>query len=177
MKFVKGGNVSRLLEGISIPKMFHAKQEFDDAKITPEDIPAVVYRELSKPGIGETIKPGMSIAVTAGSRGVANVNVITRAIVDFCKEKGAHPSLYRHGKSWRSSGRGQKELLAGYDITEESMGCPIKSSMETVLLGYSQYGKPVYQDKYAYEADGIIIPAVSNHTMPSAVPMRAACAR
>ena len=52
---------------------------------------------------------------------------------------------------------GQKELLAGYDITEESMGCPIKSSMETVLLGYSQYGKPVYQDKYAYEADGIII--------------------
>ena len=37
------------------------------------------------------------------------------------------------------------------------MGCPIKSSMETVLLGYSQYGKPVYQDKYAYEADGIII--------------------
>ncbi|MFQ9701449.1 MAG: hypothetical protein ACLR0U_01495 [Enterocloster clostridioformis] len=107
MKFVKGGNVSRLLEGISIPKMFHAKQEFDDAKITPEDIPAVVYRELSKPRIGETIKPGMSIAVTAGSRGVANVNVITRAIVDFCKEKGAHPfHCTGHGKSWRSSGRG-----------------------------------------------------------------------
>lgn len=75
--------------------MFHAKQAFDDAKITPEDIPAVVYRELSKPGIGETIKPGMSIAVTAGSRGVANVNVITRAIVDFCKEKELIPSLYR----------------------------------------------------------------------------------
>lgn len=158
MKFVKGGNVSRLLEGISIPKMFHAKQEFDDAKITPEDIPAVVYRELSKPGIGENIKPGMSIAVTAGSRGVANVNVITRAIVDFCKEKGAHPFIVpAMGSHGGALAEGQKELLAGYDITEESMGCPIKSSMETVLLGYSQYGKPVYQDKYAYEADGIII--------------------
>lgn len=158
MKFVKGGNVSRLLEGISIPKMFHAKQAFDDAKITPEDIPAVVYRELSKPRIGETIKPGMSIAVTAGSRGVANVNVITRAIVDFCKEKGAHPFIVpAMGSHGGTLAEGQKELLAGYDITEESMGCPIKSSMETVLLGYSQYGKPVYQDKYAYEADGIII--------------------
>ena len=106
MKFVKGGNVSRLLEGISIPKMFHAKREFDDAKITPEDIPAVVYRELSKPGIGETIKPGMSIAVTAGSRGVANVNVITRAIVDFCKERELTLHCTGHGKSWRNPGRG-----------------------------------------------------------------------
>ncbi|MFR0812938.1 MAG: hypothetical protein ACLSIK_23410, partial [Enterocloster clostridioformis] len=119
MKFVKGGNVSRLLEGISIPKMFHAKQAFDDAKITPEDIPAVVYRELSKPGIGETIKPGMSIAVTAGSRGVANVNVITRAIVDFCKEKGAHPFIVpAMGSHGGTLAEGQKELLAGYDITE-----------------------------------------------------------
>lgn len=100
----------------------------------------------------------MSIAVTAGSRGVANVNVITRAIVDFCKEKGAHPFIVpAMGSHGGALAEGQKELLAGYDITEESMGCPIKSSMETVLLGYSQYGKPVYQDKYAYEADGIII--------------------
>ncbi len=100
----------------------------------------------------------MSIAVTAGSRGVANVNVITRAIVDFCKEKGAHPFIVpAMGSHGGTLAEGQKELLAGYDITEESMGCPIKSSMETVLLGYSQYGKPVYQDKYAYEADGIII--------------------
>lgn len=158
MKFVKGGNVSRLLDGISIPKMFHAKQSFADAKIAPEDIPAVVYRELSKPGIGETIKPGMTVAVTAGSRGVANVNVITRSIVDFCKEKGAHPFIVpAMGSHGGALAEGQKELLAGYDITEESMGCPIKSSMETVLLGYSQYGKPVYQDKYAHEADGIII--------------------
>lgn len=158
MKFVKGGNVSRLLDGISIPKMFHAKQSFADAKIAPEDIPAVVYRELSKPGIGETIKPGMTVVVTAGSRGVANVNVITRSIVDFCKEKGAHPFIVpAMGSHGGALAEGQKELLAGYDITEESMGCPIKSSMETVLLGYSQYGKPVYQDKYAHEADGIII--------------------
>lgn len=51
----------------------------------------------------------------------------------------------------------QKEFLAGYGITEEAMGCPVRSSMETVLLGYSEYGKPVYQDKNANSADGIIV--------------------
>ena len=104
MKFVKGGNVSRLLEGISIPKMFHAKQEFDDAKITPEDIPAVVYRELSKPGIGETIKPGMSIAVTPGS---GKRECDYQSNCGFLQGKGSS-SLHctGHGKSWRSSGRG-----------------------------------------------------------------------
>lgn len=158
MKIVKGGNVSRLLEGIQIPRMFHAQQSFPAEKIQPEKIPVVVYKELSKPEISQRIKPGMTIAITAGSRGVANVDIITKAIVDFCLEKGAAPfivpAMGSHGGAMADS---QKELLAGYNITEESMGCPIKSSMETVLLGYSQYGKPVYQDKNAYAADGIII--------------------
>lgn len=158
MKIVKGGNVSRLLEGIEIPKMFHAKQTFPGGKIRPEEIPAMVYKELSKPEIAGTVKPGMSIAITAGSRGVANVDVITKAIVDFCRERGAQPfivpAMGSHGGARAES---QKELLAGYNITENSMGCPVKSSMETVLLGYSRYGKPVYQDKNANEADGIII--------------------
>ena len=48
-------------------------------------------------------------------------------------------------------------MLAGYGITEESMGCPILSSMDTVLLGTSELGKPVYMDKNAFEADGVIL--------------------
>ena len=158
MKIKKGGNVSRMLEGIPIPDMFRAEQAFDKSHIEPAEIPSIVRRELSRPEIADTIRPGMSIAITAGSRGVANVDTITRAIVDFCKERGAEPFIVpAMGSHGGATAEGQAQLLEGYGITAETMGCPVKSSMETVLLGYSEFGKPVYQDKNAHEADGIIV--------------------
>lgn len=159
MKMVeKDGTVSQMLEDIKIPKMFRAVQKFPKDRIEVEDIPRVVREELSRPEIAKKIQPGMSIAITAGSRGIANVDIITKAIVDFCKERGAKPFIFpAMGSHGGAMAKSQKELLAGFGITEETMGCPIQSSMETVLLGYSEYGKPVYQDKFAYEADGIIV--------------------
>ena len=158
MKYVKSQEISNLLKDVKLPKMFHAVQEFKKDRIEPERIPALVYEQLSRPEISRTVKPGMEIAITAGSRGVANVDVITKAIVDFCKEKGAKPSIVpAMGSHGGATPEGQLEVLAGFNITEETMGCPIRSSMETVLLGYSKYGKPVYQDKNAHEADGIIL--------------------
>ena len=158
MKIKKGGNVSRMLEGIPIPDMFRAEQAFDKSHIEPAEIPSIVRKELSRSEIADTIRPGMSIAITAGSRGVANVDTITRAIVDFCKERGAEPFIVpAMGSHGGATAEGQAQLLEGYGITAETMGCPVRSSMETVLLGYSEYGKPVYQDKNAHEADGIIV--------------------
>ena len=158
MKIKKGGNVSRMLEGIPIPDMFRAEQAFDKSHIEPAEIPSIVRKELSRPEIADTIQPGMSIAITAGSRGVANVDTITRAIVDFCKERGAEPFIVpAMGSHGGATAEGQAQLLEGYGITAETMGCPVRSSMETVLLGYSEFGKPVYQDKNAHEADGIIV--------------------
>ena len=158
MEIKKGGNVSRMLEGIPIPDMFRAEQAFDKGHIEPSEIPSIVRRELSRPEIADTIRPGMSIAITAGSRGVANVDTITRAIVDFCKERGANPFIVpAMGSHGGATAEGQAQLLEGYGITAETMGCPVRSSMETVLLGYSEFGKPVYQDKNAHEADGIIV--------------------
>ena len=158
MKIKKGGNVSRMLEGIPIPDMFRAEQAFDKSHIEPAEIPSIVRKELSRPEIADTIQPGMSIAITAGSRGVANVDTITRAIVDFCKERGADPFIVpAMGSHGGATAVGQAQLLEEYGITAETMGCPVRSSMETVLLGYSEFGKPVYQDKNAHEADGIIV--------------------
>ncbi len=158
MEIKKGGNVSRMLEGIPIPDMFRAEQAFDKSHIEPSEIPSIVRKELSRPEIADTIQPGMSIAITAGSRGVANVDTITRAIVDFCKERGAEPFIVpAMGSHGGATAEGQAQLLEGYGITAETMGCPVRSSMETVLLGYSEFGKPVYQDKNAHEADGIIV--------------------
>lgn len=158
MKFKKGGTVSRLLENTSIPKMFHARQAFSREHIEPEDIPAQVEQELNKNEISSTIKSGMQIAVTAGSRGIRNVDIITRAIVDFVKKKGAYPFIVpAMGSHGGATAKGQMAILAGYNITEESMGCPIRSSMEVVELGVSELGRKVYMDKNAYEADGIIV--------------------
>ena len=66
MKVIKGGRVSELLQDTKIPKMFHARQTFPREIIRPEEIPAAVHREMEKEDIGSRIRPGMSIAVTAG---------------------------------------------------------------------------------------------------------------
>ncbi len=158
MKVVKGGTVSRLLEDTKIPKMFHAKQEFPRELIRPEEIPDAVKAEMSKPEICSRIRPGMNIAITAGSRGIRNVDVITKAIVDFVKVQGANPFIVpAMGSHGGATAEGQLEVLASYNITPETMRCPIKSSMEVVELGYSERGRRVVLDKNAYESDGIIV--------------------
>ncbi|TQI67032.1 DUF362 domain-containing protein [Clostridium sp. KNHs216] len=158
MQIVKGGTVSALLKTVPIPKMFHAKQEFPKDRIDPRDIPPLISRELSKPEFGSKIRPGMQIAITAGSRGIRNVNIITKAIADFVKLKGAVPFIVpAMGSHGGANAQGQKDMLAGFGITEESMGCEIRSSMEVVKLGVSDTGRTVYMDKNAYGADGVII--------------------
>lgn len=77
------GIVSKLLAPVIIPRMFHAQQTFPRPVITPEEIPDVIEKELSREPFNSKIKPGMSIAITAGSRGIANVDIITKQVVDF----------------------------------------------------------------------------------------------
>ena len=122
-KVMNNGIVSGLLKDVRIPAMFHAEQTFPREKINPEDIPEVVRKQLSQPEFRSRIRPGMQIAVTAGSRGIRNVDIITRAIVDYVYACDAIPfivpSMGSHGGA---SAEGQKEILAGYGITEETMG-------------------------------------------------------
>lgn len=154
----RGGVVSQLLENVPLPRMFRARQTFPRPVLTPEEIPGVVRAEMSREPFVSKLQPGMTIAITAGSRGIANVALITRSIVEFCKERGTRPFIVpAMGSHGGATAKGQREILAGYGITEEAMGCEIRSSMETVYLGMSQSGRPVYMDKNAYEADGIIV--------------------
>lgn len=158
MKIRNDGTVSRLLRDVPLPRLFHARQSFPDDHIEREDIEKAIFEAIVAAGLDGSVRPGMRIAITAGSRGIRNVDEITRSVAAFVKSRGGLafivPAMGSHGGA---TAEGQKELLAGYGITEERMGCPILSSMETVLLGYSELGKPVYMDKNAYEADGVII--------------------
>ena len=158
MRIRNDGTVSRLLKDVPLPGMFHAAQKFPDAHIEREDIEKTIFDEIKRSGMGERIKPGMRIAITAGSRGIRNVDEITRSVAACVKSYGAQPFIVpAMGSHGGATAEGQRELLAGYGITEEKMGCPILSSMETVLLGRSELGKPVYMDKNAYESDGVIL--------------------
>ena len=158
MRIRSDGTVSRLLRDVPLPGMFHASQKFPDAHIEREDIEKTVFEEIERSGMGERIRPGMRIAVTAGSRGIRNVDEITRSVVACVKARGASPFIVpAMGSHGGATAEGQRAMLEGYGITEERMGCPILSSMETVLLGRSELGKPVYMDKNAYESDGVIL--------------------
>ena len=158
MRIRNDGTVSRLLRDVPLPRMFHASQKFPDKHIEREDIEKTIFEEIRRSGMSERIRPGMRIAITAGSRGIRNVDEITRSVVACVRSYGAEPFIVpAMGSHGGATAEGQRELLAGYGITEEAMGCPILSSMETVLLGYSELGKPVYMDRNAYESDGVIL--------------------
>ena len=150
------GIVSDLVRHIPIPKMVKVKQRFDADQL--DDVVGELRARLQAPEIREMIKPGMSIAIAVGSRGVNQIEAITRTTVEFLKELKAEPfivpSMGSHGGA---TAEGQKEVLRHLGITEESVGAPIRSSMEVNKIGELENGLPVYVDRYACEADGIVV--------------------
>src|SRR4051812_365432 len=75
-----------------------------------------------------TIKPGASIAIAAGSRGVANIARVVKATAQFVRDAGAEPFIVpAMGSHGGATAAGQAELLASYGITEQAMGCPVRA--------------------------------------------------
>jgi hypothetical protein len=146
--------------------MIKVRQLFDKTQIEPAAIPAAVFAELSRPELGAPICAGMRVAITCGSRGVANVALITKAIADFVKARGAAPFVIpAMGSHGGATGEGQRQLIEGYGVTEDFVGCPIVSSMETVIIGQSDEGHNVRIDRNAAMADAIIVAGrVKPHT-------------
>jgi hypothetical protein len=138
--------------------MFKIRQIFSDAHIRREDIRQNIFAKLSDDIFSVKVQPGMRIAITAGSRGVANVDVITKTLAEFVKEKGGLPFIVpAMGSHGGANAEGQREILTGYNVTEEFCGCPVISSMEVKKIGVNEEGTDVYIDKAAAEADGIIV--------------------
>ena len=150
--------VADLVSDIALPKMFKVKQVFPRPRIEPEEIPDIIRKLLSQKKFADKVQPGMRIAITAGSRGIANVALTTKCIADFVKYRGARPFIVpAMGSHGGATAEGQKAVLESYCITEEAMGCPILSSMEVKKIGVNEEGMDVFIDKYAAEADGIIL--------------------
>lgn len=149
-------NVEALLKDIPIPRLFAVKQSFNEDKL--EDIPAEVRKELNREEITTLIVPGMRIAIAAGSRGVANTALVIKEIVKFLKEHGADPFVFpAMGSHGGAIAEGQLEILHGYGIREDYVGCPVLATMETVEIGKLDDGLPIHINRLAAEADGIVI--------------------
>jgi Lactate racemase N-terminal domain len=149
---------------VQLPQMVRLRQHFDRPRL--EDLHAAVRATLEHLELGRTIKPGHTVALTAGSRGIANIPVVLRATADFLKGLGAKPFLVpAMGSHGGATAEGQRKVIESYGITEAFVGVPIKSSMEVVSLGDSDAGYPVVLDKHASEADHIgVVARVKPHT-------------
>ena len=138
------------------PKMFLAQRNIKSPKI--DDVRGAVLNEMRDLNIRGKIKPGMRIAITAGSRGIANIALILSTMVAELMHYGAKPfivpSMGSHGGATPA---GQAGILKVLGITEDSMGCSIKSQMDVVELTRTPEGFPVYLDKEAVAADGIVV--------------------
>ena len=162
--------VSRLCAEVKLPQMYKIRQSFDSGCIPVKKIPEAVFTELSRAELGDPVRRGKRIAITCGSRGIANIAVITKAIADFVKSKGAFPFVVpAMGSHGGATAEGQKALIAGYGVTEDFIGCPVLSSMETVIAGRSKlYLNKTYDvriDMNAAGSDGIIVAGrVKPHT-------------
>jgi hypothetical protein len=139
-----------------LPMMYRIRQTFERPVV--KDVAETVRSELRKLVLEQNIKPGQRVAITAGSRGVANIVEILKATVDFLKSLGTQPFIFpAMGSHGGATAEGQAALLAHYHMTEKSLGAPILSSMEVVEIGRTEDDVPVYIDKLAWEADHIVV--------------------
>ena len=140
------------------------KQHFDNTKIPAGQIEQLVREQISNSGV--TIAQGAKIAISVGSRGIANIRQIVRTVVHCVKEMGGEPFIVpAMGSHGGATAEGQANVLESYGITEAYTGAPIRSSMEVVELPQDELKNRVFMDKNAYNADGtIVINRIKVHT-------------
>ncbi len=146
------------------PEIFRVRQHLERPRV--EDVARETEAQLARLELGAKVQPGQSVAITVGSRGIANIHLITRAIVQHFLRLGAKPFIVpAMGSHGGGTAEGQRKIVEGYGVTEEFVGCPIRSSMETVTVCQAEEGFPVHFDRFAFEADHVVVAGrVKPHT-------------
>lgn len=141
---------------MKFPTMVRIRQDFKTNPI--QNLPEKVRSEIAKVAPQKLIRPGESVAITAGSRGIANIAVVLAELVNELKKIGAKPFIVpAMGSHGGATAEGQKGIIEHYGITEEAMGAPIKSSMEVVQVGTTSDGIPVLLDRNVSQANHIVV--------------------
>jgi hypothetical protein len=141
---------------VEFPKVVKIRQKFPRPRV--DNIEETLREQLGRGEISSTIAPGMSVALTAGSRGIAQIHEILRSLVEILKEMEAEPFIVpAMGSHGGATAEGQVEILESLGVTEEFCGAPVRSSMEVVEIGETGRGVTVYMDRLASEADGVVL--------------------
>lgn len=152
----RDGVLDKILAPIKIPKMCRVRQIFDQQRL--DQIQEAVDQGICSPTCSEKITPGMRVAVAVGSRGISEIDKITKQAIDSLKKLGALPFIIpAMGSHGGATAEGQKELLKSFGITESTMGVKIEASMEVVQIDTLPDGRDVFISKNAANADGIVI--------------------
>jgi hypothetical protein len=139
-----------------IPSFYRARQSFDRPRV--DDPTRAVHTELARVFPEGALAPGARIGVTVGSRGIGGIATITRAAVDFLKERGARPFVIpAMGSHGGATAEAQAHLIEHYGVTEASMGCPVHAAMETRSLGRTPDGVDVRLAETAWDSDGVLL--------------------
>ena len=141
---------------MSFPKMARFRQRF--AAEALDDVVGTVAAQLRACDLAGHIQRGQRIAVTGGSRGIANISIITRTVVDAVRAAGGEPFVMpAMGSHGGATAAGQKEVLASYGLGQANMGCPVEATMDVVELGQLDDDTPILVNRLAHEADGIVV--------------------
>jgi Lactate racemase N-terminal domain len=142
--------------GATLPRVALVRQRFARERIA--DVRATVRDALLASGLGARLSPGARIAVTVGSRGIAQLPLLVQAAVATLRELGAEPFVVpAMGSHGGATAEGQVEVLKGYGVTPEVVGAPIAATMDVVEVGRTAAGVPVYIDRHAWEGDGVLV--------------------
>ncbi|MEE8453119.1 MAG: lactate racemase domain-containing protein [Thermoguttaceae bacterium] len=132
------------------------RQTFEAPRV--DDVEAEVEAQLARLRLGEKVSPGQTVAISAGSRGISHIHRIIRAIAGHLKSLGAEPFVVpAMGTHGNATAEGQQQVIESYGVTEAFIGCPIRASMDTVVVCETPEGIPVHFDRYAYEADHVVV--------------------
>jgi len=149
---------------MNLPGFALIEQSFPDRAIP--NIAEHIHKELSASDFASRVPKGGRVAIGVGSRGIANIATIAKAVVGFWKDQGAHPFIFpAMGSHGAATAEGQADVLAHYGIHEATMGVPVISSLEVVPTGETPEGIKTFMDRNAYAADGVFLVArVKPHT-------------
>jgi hypothetical protein len=138
------------------PRLIPVRQHFPDHRIP--DVRDAVQRQLRESGFSSRLQPASRVALGVGSRGIANIATIVRAVVDYWKSEGMRPFIFpAMGSHGAATAEGQADVLAHYGIHEATMGCPILSALDVVSLGKTADGIEAFMDRNAYDSDGVMM--------------------
>lgn len=145
-----------ILSRVPIPPMYRVRYHLDSTRI--EDVPAELRARLAASSVLSRVRDGAEIAITVGSRGIANQPVVVRTLIEELKRLGARPFVVpAMGSHAGAEAAGQQALLEKLGCTQQFLGTEIRSSMEVIQVDTTDSGLPVYVDKHAFNADGIIL--------------------